>query len=88
MIGTSGYLAQMLALLLLGRDPDRREAVYDDLKRELRVYDHMGQGVLDIALRDLAGKRLGTSVSRLLGGFRERLPTYASTYHGQHFTVD
>jgi L-alanine-DL-glutamate epimerase-like enolase superfamily enzyme len=43
----------------------------------------MGHGPLDIALWDLAGKRLGTSVARLLGGYRDRLPTYASTYHGQ-----
>ena len=48
----------------------------------MRAYDHMGHGPLDIALWDLAGKRLGTSVARLLGGFRTRLPTYASTYHG------
>ena len=84
-VGTPAALAQalMLAPLLLGRDPDSRELIYDDLKRELRAYDHMGHGVLDIALWDLAGKRLGTSVSRLLGGFRTRLPTYASTYHGQ-----
>ncbi len=84
-VGTPASLAQaaMLAPLLLGRDPDRREQIYDDLKRELRAYDHMGHGVLDIALWDLAGKRLGTSVSWLLGGFRERLPAYASTYHGQ-----
>lgn len=31
---------------------------------------------------DLAGKRYGVPVSRLIGGFRERLPTYASTFHG------
>src|SRR5262249_58309423 len=43
----------------------------------------MGHGPLDMALWDLAGKRLGCSVTRLLGGFRSRLPTYASTYHGQ-----
>ena len=67
----------------MGRDPDAREAIYDDLKREVRAYDHMGHGPLDIALWDLAGKRLGSSVARLLGGFRTRLPTYASTYHGQ-----
>ena len=84
-VGTPSALAQstMLAPMLLGRDPDQRELIFDDMKRELRAYDHMGHGVLDIALWDLAGKRLGTSVSRLLGGFRERLPTYASTYHGQ-----
>ena len=84
-VGTPASLAQavMLAPLLPGRDPDGRELIHDDMKRELRAYDHMGHGVLDIALWDLAGKRLGTSVSRLLGGFRKRLPTYASTYHGQ-----
>ena len=75
--------ALMLAPHLVGRDPDAREAIYDDLKREVRAYDHMGHGALDIALWDLAGKRRGTSVARLLGGFRTRLPTYASTYHGQ-----
>ncbi|MFO1047036.1 MAG: enolase C-terminal domain-like protein [Geminicoccaceae bacterium] len=84
-VGTPSALAQtlMLAPHLLGRDPDAREAIYDDLKREVRAYDHMGHGPLDIALWDLAGKRLGVSVSRLLGGFRTRLPTYASTYHAQ-----
>lgn len=84
-VGTPSALAQtlMLAPHLLGRDPDAREAIYDDLKREVRAYDHMGHGPLDIALWDLAGKRLGVSVARLLGGFRTRLPTYASTYHAQ-----
>jgi L-alanine-DL-glutamate epimerase-like enolase superfamily enzyme len=83
--GTRASLGQtlMLAPELLGRDPETREQIYDDLKRELRAYDHMGHGPLDIALWDLAGKKYGTSVSSLLGGFRKRLRTYASTYHGQ-----
>lgn len=75
--------AQMLAPNLLGRDPEQRELIYDDLKREVRAYDHMGHGPLDIALWDLAGKKHGISVARMLGAFRSRLPTYASTYHGQ-----
>ncbi|MCS6779492.1 MAG: hypothetical protein NZ555_07315 [Geminicoccaceae bacterium] len=84
-VGTPSAFGQtlMLAPHLLGRDPDGREQIWDDLKRELRAYDHMGHGPLDIALWDLAGKRLGCSVARLLGAFRTRLPTYASTYHGQ-----
>ncbi len=73
----------MLAPHLLGRDPEAREQIYDDLKRELRAYDHMGHGPLDIALWDLAGKKYGAPVAKLLGGFRARLPAYASTYHGQ-----
>ncbi len=84
-VGTPSSLAQtgMLAPLLLGRNPDHREQIYDDLKREVRAYDHMGHGVLDIALWDLAGKRHETSVVSLLGGSKDRLPTYASTYHAQ-----
>ena len=75
--------AQMLAPMLIGRDPEQRELIYDDLKRELRAYDHMGHGVFDIAIWDLCGKRNNTSVKSMLGGYRDTLPTYASTYHGQ-----
>lgn len=74
---------QMLAPNLVGRDPEQRALIYDDLKREARAYDHMGHGPLDIALWDWAGKRYQVSVSKLLGGYRTRLPAYASTYHGQ-----
>ncbi len=74
---------QMLAPNLLGRDPEERELIYDDLKREVRAYDHMGHGPLDIALWDLAGKKYNLPVARMLGAFRKRLPAYASTYHGQ-----
>ena len=74
---------QMLAPNLIGRDPEAREIIWDDLKREVRAYDHMGHGPLDIALWDLVGKRYGISVATMLGAFRDRLPTYASTYHGQ-----
>lgn len=84
-VGTPSTLGQatMLAPHLIGRDPEQRELIYDDLKRELRAYDHMGHGVFDIALWDLAAKKYGISVSKLLGGFRTRIPAYASTYHGQ-----
>ena len=84
-VGTRAALGQtlMLAPQLLGRDPEAREEIYDELKRELRAYDHMGHGPLDIALWDLAGKKYGAPVSALLGGFRKRLRTYASSYHAQ-----
>lgn len=84
-VGTPSSFGQaaMLAPHLLGRDPDAREEIWQELKREIRAYDHMGHGPLDIALWDLAGRRRNVSVAALLGGFRTRLPTYASTYHGQ-----
>ncbi len=72
----------MLAPHLLGRDSFQRELIYDEFKRALRQYDHMGHGMIDICLWDLAGKQLDASVSTLLGGYRSRLPAYASTLHG------
>lgn len=84
-VGTPSAMAQagMLAPMLVGRDPFTREKIWDDMKREVRAYDHMGHGVLDIALWDLCGKLAGLSVKAMLGGWRDRLPAYASTYHGQ-----
>ncbi|MEQ8965002.1 MAG: enolase C-terminal domain-like protein [Azospirillaceae bacterium] len=81
---SGGSLGQALALAprLVGADPEDREAIFDDLKRDIRQTDHMGHGPLDIALWDLAGKRAGMSVAALLGRYRRRLPAYASTYHG------
>jgi L-alanine-DL-glutamate epimerase-like enolase superfamily enzyme len=84
-VGTPSSFSQaaMLAPHLIGRDPAAREETWQDLRREIRAYDHMGHGPLDIALWDLHARSLGTSVTAMLGGFRKRLPTYASTYHGQ-----
>jgi L-alanine-DL-glutamate epimerase-like enolase superfamily enzyme len=72
----------MLAPQLVGREAEEREAIWDDFKRELRQFDHMGHGPLDIALWDWTGRALGVSISVLLGAHRKRLPAYASTYHG------
>ncbi|MBN9440091.1 enolase C-terminal domain-like protein [Bosea sp. (in: a-proteobacteria)] len=82
--GSRSTMAQTLSLApsLLGRDPDHRELIWNEMKRELRQHDGMGIGPIDIALWDLAGKRYGASVSALLGGYRTRLKSYASTYHG------
>lgn len=81
-VGSSSALGQtvMLAPYLIGRQAEERESIYDDLKREARQFDHMGHGPLDIALWDLAGKKLGVPIFELLGGYRRHLPTYASTY--------
>jgi len=73
---------QMLAPMLVGRHAEERQGIYDDLKREARQFDHMGHGPLDIALWDWQGRALNSSVSTLLGGYRKKLPAYASTYHG------
>ena len=73
---------QMLAPRLIGKDARERIAIYEDLKRDIRQFDHMGHGAIDIALWDWAGKRQNASVCEMLGGYRKRLPAYASTYMG------
>lgn len=82
--GTGAMLAQarVAAHFMIGRDAFAREELYGHVKRKLRKSDRMGPGLVDIALWDLAGKRLGVSVSALLGGFRTRVPAYASTLFG------
>ena len=74
--------AKMLAPKLLEYNAEEREKIYDDFKRELRQFDHMGHGPLDIALWDWAGKKLNCSIAVLLGSYRKYLKAYASTYHG------
>ena len=71
-----------MAPFLIGQDAHFRELIYDICKRAMRKTDHIGYGALDIALWDLAGKEFGVSVATLLGQYRTRLPTYASTLQG------
>ena len=72
-----------MAPLLIGRDAEHRTKIFDDLKIAFRHFDRAGAAALDGALWDLAGKKYGCSVAQLLGGFRDRIPAYASTYPGQ-----
>jgi L-alanine-DL-glutamate epimerase-like enolase superfamily enzyme len=82
--GNSPGAAQIntFADYLVGRDPLRRERHWSEIKRALRKYDRMGMGPVDIALWDLAGKLYDAPIHELLGTYRERIPAYASTYHG------
>ena len=68
------------ASLLIGKDATQREFFYNQAKTILRKQDKMGIGPIDIALWDLAGKLHNAPIYRLLGGHREKLPVYASTY--------
>ena len=68
-----------MAHRLIGLDPEHREHVFERLKLSHRHYDKSGIAAIDTALWDLAGKKYGVPIARLLGGFRERLPVYAST---------
>lgn len=67
---------------LIGKDPFQREKIYNDLKRGLRHSDRTGIHYVDVALWDFAGKTFNVPIYKLLGGYKETIPAYASTYHG------
>ena len=67
---------------LLGKNPFEREKIYNDLKRGLRHTDRTAISAVDVALWDFAGKVYGVPIHQLLGGYKKRIPAYASTYHG------
>ena len=73
----------LFAQALIGRNPLEREKIYDETKWATRQNGRLGMGVMDIALWDIAGKYYEAPVYELLGGYRRRLPAYASTYPGE-----
>jgi L-alanine-DL-glutamate epimerase-like enolase superfamily enzyme len=80
---TIGSAARELGEHLLGMSVLEPEAAWEKLARR---GDWVGPGgllhcalaPLDIAVWDANGKTVGQPLHRLLGGFRDRLPTYAS----------
>jgi L-alanine-DL-glutamate epimerase-like enolase superfamily enzyme len=72
-----------LARLVVGDDPTRVEAIAAKLRGAAGGSGPGGifslaLSAIDIACWDLKGKAMGQSVCRLLGGLRDRVPTYAS----------
>ena len=80
---TQGAVDARTAGYLVGRDPLQREMIWQDLKRANRHAGGTPPGAVDVALWDIAGKAFDVPVYQLLGGgFRKKLPAYASSYHG------
>ncbi len=72
-----------LAHLTIGDDPTRVEAIAAKLRRAAGSAGPGGifslaLSAIDMACWDLKGKAAGHSVCALLGGLRDRIPTYAS----------
>ena len=74
--------AEALASRLVGKPALARSQHYNTMRRLTKHIGEVGIGAIDIALWDLAGKQYGASVSQILGGYRKRLPAYASTLGG------
>lgn len=80
---------ELIAPLVIGRDPHDVSVIYEDLYDALRVRGFYGgfwvdaiAGV-DMAIWDLRGKLTGLPVYKLLGGRRhERIPVYVSGLPG------
>ena len=72
-----------LARLVIGDDPSQTEAIAAKCRRAAGssgpggIYT-LALSALDMACWDLKGKAAGQSVCALLGGLRDRVPTYAS----------
>lgn len=81
---TRAALETLVAPLALGREADDIPALMDSLKKPLHIFGRSGPvqyalSGLDIALWDLAGKRAGMSVARLLADTpRTSIPAYKS----------
>jgi L-alanine-DL-glutamate epimerase-like enolase superfamily enzyme len=92
-IGVTGFSGRLMrslkaavedfGALVVGEDPLRGEAALAKLRAASAPCGPGGIATLalsaiDIALWDIRGKAYGSSVARLLGGLRERVPAYAS----------
>ena len=82
-----------LGALTIGEDPLRIEAIVNKLRA---ASGNCGPGgiftlalsAIDIALWDIKGKALNQPLSKLVGGCRERVPTYASGALMRTFTLE
>ena len=72
--------------LMVGEDPLDRERIWQRLCRAQRIHSIALQdssiSALDQALWDLAGRLTGLPVYKLMGGYRDKVPAYASTMVG------
>ena len=94
MTGSLKVALEELAALTVGDDPLRIEHIVAKLR--ISAGDHCGPGgiftlalsAIDIALWDIKGKALNQPLWRLLGGHRDRVPTYASGSLRRGLTAD
>ncbi|MDC1311576.1 mandelate racemase/muconate lactonizing enzyme family protein [Burkholderiales bacterium] len=83
MSSTTQVIEHELKPYLIGKDPINTELIWDLMHK--RAYKHGRGGIviaaisgIDIALWDLKGKISGLPCWRLMGGYRKRVPAYAT----------
>ena len=75
------YVDRRFRKELIGQDPLQREHLWErawELDRIERFAPNLTH-LVDVALWDIGGKQAGLPVHQLLGGYRTKLPAYAST---------
>ena len=72
--------------VMIGEDPFQRERIWQRLRQFQRMLgprlDDRYVSAIDLALWDLAGRVTNMPVYKLLGGYRDMVPAYASTMCG------
>jgi L-talarate/galactarate dehydratase len=83
MTATLKTAVDALGAVIIGEDPHRGERIIEKMRAAAGTSGPGGiftlaLSAIDTALWDIRGKVLGMPVSKLLGGFRDRVPAYAS----------
>jgi L-alanine-DL-glutamate epimerase-like enolase superfamily enzyme len=73
-------IADRIRPFVIGRDPAYREAIWQELWSldRLLYTTQFAIGTVDVALWDLYGKVVGAPLYKLMGAYRDKVPTYAS----------
>lgn len=78
-------LKNVVGPALVGQDPLMRELIWQRMRTWQRLHPTFnGRSLcgMDIALWDIAGKAAGLPVYKLIGGYRDKVPAYASIMVG------
>ena len=73
------YIEHSIKPMLVGQDPFDREKLWQWMIAMNLVPENI-LGTIDMALWDLAGRATGLPIYKLLGGCRDKVKAYASTY--------
>lgn len=79
--GTAHQIRDIFAIDLLGKDPLNHESIWQSLRGKQRHLYNVTPclwSALDVALWDIKGKVAGLSIAKLLGGYRDKVPAYAT----------
>jgi len=84
--GDRATIERLVKPLLVGEDPLQREKLwqwmtnYSGVSVALHDFNERLVGFVDCLLWDLYGRMVGLPISKLLGGYRDRIKAYASTW--------